>query len=307
VPDSLCTTKPACADDSKFYSSRSSTYSAILPQRDYFLPYGSGVCAGFLGNDTVTVGSAKALSYTFGQTTLLPGPDFEPPFNGIAGLAYDIIALPIGSFLPTIFEALIAGGDLEEPILHVYLSSSNNSHTSQFNFGSVDMSVVTAPFVTVPMSLVQPLFGYWMIDVSSFSVDGSVADVQFWGVVDTGTSIITCPPLVCDGIIAKINVTADCSNLDSLPPINFNIAGKDYPMTANQYVVKLPATDADAALISSGRGSEAQYQCQLGVQSFDIGLPQMWILGDTFLRAYSAVFDRGNSNIRFAPAIGDPA
>jgi hypothetical protein len=130
VPDALCTTLPACADDSKFYSSKSSTYSAITPQRDYFLPYGSGVCAGFLGNDTVTVGDAAAVSYTFGQTTLLPGADFDPPFNGIAGLAFDILNLPIGSFLPTIFEGLIAGGDLEEPLLHVYLSSSNNSNTS---------------------------------------------------------------------------------------------------------------------------------------------------------------------------------
>ncbi len=71
VPDEKCTTLPACADDSKFYSSKSSTYAAIVPQKDYFLPYGSGVCAGFLGNDTVTVGDAAAVSYTFGQTTLV--------------------------------------------------------------------------------------------------------------------------------------------------------------------------------------------------------------------------------------------
>lgn len=143
---------------------------------------GSGVCAGFLGNDTVTVGNAAAVSYTFGQTTLLPGDDFSPPFGGIAGLAYDIIALPIGSFLPTVFEALIAGGDLEEPILHVYLSSSNDSHTSDFNFGFVDASAVAGPWTTAPMSLVQPLFGYWMTDVSEITVGGAVADVQFWGV-----------------------------------------------------------------------------------------------------------------------------
>lgn len=83
-------------------------------------------------------------------------------FNGIAGLAYDIIALPIGSFLPTVFEALIAGGDLDEPILHVYLSSTNDTHNSLFNFGRIDESVVAGPWVTHPMALVQPLFGYWM-------------------------------------------------------------------------------------------------------------------------------------------------
>lgn len=176
---------------SKYYSSKSSTYSAITPQRDYFLPYGSGVCAGFLGNDTVTVGDASAVSYTFGQTTLLPGADFEPPFNGIAGLAYDIIALPIGSFLPTIFEGLIAGGDLAEPILHVYLSSSNNSNSSAFNFGAVDESVVTGPFNVVPMSLVQPLFGYWMVDVDSMTVGGVDSDVQFWGVIVRSGDCVT--------------------------------------------------------------------------------------------------------------------
>jgi len=307
VPDSQCTTKPACADDAKYYSAKSSTYAAITPQRDFFLPYGSGVCAGFLGNDTIAVGSAQAADYTFGQVTLLPGDDFEPPFNGIAGLAYDIIALPIGSFLPTVFEALIAGGDLEEPILHVYLSSVNGSTDSAFNFGAVDASVVAGPFQTVPFSLVQPLFGYWMVDVSSIRVAGAVADVQFWGVIDTGTSIITCPPLVCDPIIAKINVTADCSNLASLPPISFNIAGTDYPLTANQYVVKLPATPADAALVEAGRGAEAAFSCQLGVQSFDVGIPQLWILGDTFIRAYTTVFDHGKNNLRFAMAKGDPA
>lgn len=102
-------------------------------------------------------------------------------------------------------------------------------------------------------------------------------------------------------------MTADCSNLASLPPITFNIAGKDYPLTANQYVVKLPATDYDATLVEAGRGDEAAFQCQLGVQSFDVGIPQLWILGDTFIRAYSSVFDRDASNLRFAPAIGDPA
>ncbi len=99
--------------------------------------------------------------------------------------------------------------------------------------------------------------------------------------------------MICDTFINTINVTADCSNLASLPDISFKIQGVDYPLTANQYVVKLP----------DGSGG---FQCQLGVQSFFIGLPQMWILGDTFIRAYTTVFDRGANNVRFAAAAGDP-
>ena len=99
--------------------------------------------------------------------------------------------------------------------------------------------------------------------------------------------------MICDTFINSINVTADCSNLASLPDISFKIGGVDYPLTANQYVVKLP----------DGAGG---VQCQLGVQSFFIGLPQMWILGDTFIRAYTTVFDRGANHVRFAAAAGDP-
>ena len=101
------------------------------------------------------------------------------------------------------------------------------------------------------------------------------------------------------------NVTTDCSNLDTLPPISFEIAGAAYTLTAQQYVVKLPATQADIALIKAGRQAEAAYECQLGLESFSAGIPQLWILGDTFLRAFTTVFDRGANNVRLAPAVGD--
>jgi hypothetical protein len=186
VPDKNCTldTKisPACATDNKFDSSKSSTYQR--DGRDYFLPYGSGVAAGFLGRDDVQVGSVSLSNYTFGQTTVLPGDDFDPPFNGIAGLAYPIIALPIGSFLPTVLDAMINASAIPEPIVHVYLSSANNSNSSFFSFGAVDESVVDGPFTTVPFSLVQPVFGYWMGDITSLEVPSinKTIDVQFWGV-----------------------------------------------------------------------------------------------------------------------------
>ena len=304
VPSSKCTDviiSPACATDKKFFEQNSTTYE--VDGRDYFLPYGSGVAAGFLGRDTVTIGRTRVKNYTFGETTVLPGDDFLPPFDGILGLAYPIISLPIGSFLPTVLDEMIAQQLLPEPIVHVYLDSRNSSRLSTMTFGGVNTSFARGPFVTVPMSLVQPAFGYWMVDVASVKDGrGKVYDEAFWGVVDTGTSIITGPPLVMDPLIAAINVTADCSNLASLPPITFEIAGADYTLTANQYVVKLPATAQDVELVKAGRGGEAAYQCQLGLESFSAGIPQLWILGDTFIRAYTTVFDRGNNNVRFAPA-----
>ena len=110
-----------------------------------------------------------------------------------------------------------------------------------------------------------------------------------------------------DPLIAAINVTADCSNIASLPPISFLIGPNNYTLTANQYVVKLPATEHDVDLVRAGRSSEAAFQCQLGLESFSAGIPQLWILGDTFIRAYTTVFDHGANNVRFAEAVGDPA
>ena len=188
VPDAKCdlAVSPACVTDEKFNENRSSTYQ--VDGRTYFLPYGSGVAAGYLGRDVVTLGSTQVLNYTFGQTTVLPGDDFLPPFSGILGLAYPIISLPIGSFLPTVLDALIAQQLVPEPLVHVYLDSVNSSHNSVFSFGAVNPALARGPFTTVPFSLVQPIFGYWMVDVDKIEVPGEkVYDVQVWGVVDTGT------------------------------------------------------------------------------------------------------------------------
>jgi hypothetical protein len=89
-----------------------------------------------------------------------------------------------------VLDGLIAEKAIPEPILHVYLSSANNDNSSFFEFGAVNTAVVEGPWHEVPLSLAQPALGYWMVDVDSFSVDGAEMDVQFWGVVDTGTSIM---------------------------------------------------------------------------------------------------------------------
>jgi hypothetical protein len=110
-------------------------------------------------------------------------------------------------------------------------------------------------------------------------------------VVDTGTSILTGPTANINPLLAAIgNVSLDCSNLNTLPTINFVIAGKVFDLGPDFYVLQAPD--------NTGKNT-----CQLGLQALDTGLPNMWILGDPFLRKYYTVFDRTNNQVGFALAI----
>jgi len=108
-------------------------------------------------------------------------------------------------------------------------------------------------------------------------------------VVDTGTSVLAGPSSKLDPIIQQIgNVTEDCSNVDKLPTISFSLAGKDFDLGPDFYVIR--QTD--------DKGKEV---CQLGIQGVNAGVP-IWILGDPFLRKYYTVWDADEQRVGFALA-----
>lgn len=302
VPSSNCTDiklSPACAWQTKYYANESSTFLPCNMARcDFLLPYGSGTVIGKLANDTVTVGglALPADATPFGEVIAEPGQAFNDGFfNGILGLAYPIIALPLESFLPGPFDVMIKEKLLPEDIFSVYLSSTWNDSTSAVIFGGVDTSLFTGALTTIAFDPLQPLLGYWCVTLQEMTINGVVVKgtTNAIGVLDTGTSIITGPPKWFGPVIAQINVTADCSNLASLPPISFKLGGKEFPLTANEYVIKSPGA------------TPGTYECLLGLMEFDAGINSLFILGDTFLRRYYSVFDRTHNNVQLATAVGD--
>eukprot|EP00887_Chlorella_sp_A99_P000693 scaffold5.g693.t1 len=82
----------------------------------------------------------------------------------------------------------------------------------------------------------------------------------------------------------------DCAKVPSMPSVTFTFGGKDFTLSAEQYVLKI--------------GSFGQEECMSGFMGLEVPPPlgPLWILGDVFIGPYHTVFDYGQERVGFALA-----
>ncbi|CAN9508387.1 unnamed protein product [Ophioblennius macclurei] len=291
VPSTYCVSE-ACALHQRFRAFDSSTFHH--DGRRFGIHYGSGHLLGVMARDTLQIGNLTIPNQEFGESVYEPGSAFLlAKFDGVLGLGYPKLAEILGN---PVFDNIMAQKSVDEPMFSFYISSAadGSSREGELLIGGVDESFYDGPINWLPLTAK----GYWQIKMDSVSVQGmkSFCTHGCQAIVDTGTSLIAAPTQETMALHQLIGATpinmgefvVDCTRLSSLPHVTFVLGGKEYTLSAQQYVRKD---------VLDGREF-----CFSGFQANDIITPQgpLWILGDVFLRQYYSVFDRGQDRVGLA-------
>lgn len=268
----------ACKNHNLYNPSQSSTY--VENGESISIAYGSGSCSGELVQDTVNLAGAEITKVVFGGMTSLSS-DFEGSgFDGLMGMAWKAIA---EDNVTPVFQYMYEQGLVEDNSFSFYLTPSADENGSMLILGGVNEEYSNGSFNYVTLSSES----YWQIPIDGVKA-GSYSKSSLQGIVDTGTSLLVGPTKVVEDLTKQIgSVSSDCSNVSSLPTITFTLGGVEYPLTSDDYVLKVT--------------QDGETQCVLGLESMDTP-EELFILGDVFIKTYYTHFDFGNSRVGFAPA-----
>ncbi|XP_068541659.1 pepsin A-like [Anas acuta] len=287
VPSVYCSSR-ACANHRRFDPARSSTYRGTTTSVATW--YGTGSMVGVLGYDTVTVGNIQVPNQVFGLSLSEPGSFLaQAPFDGFLGLAFPSIS---SSGATPIFDNMMSQGLVSQDLFSIYLTP-NKQNGSFVLFGGIDDTYFTGNLSWIPLTAQS----YWQIKVDSITMYGRPIACPYGcqAIVDSGTSLLAGPSRSVGNIQYEMGArrspsgvySVSCSYIQLLPDIVFVIAGTQFPLPPQAYILQ-----EDGSCMSGFEG-----------YALPTASGELWILGDIFLRRYYSVFDRANGMVGLAPAV----
>ncbi|XP_034055910.1 napsin-A [Gymnodraco acuticeps] len=283
----------ACWVHHRYNSKKSSTFAKNGTA--FSIRYGRGSLSGFISGDTVSVAGLPVQNQQFGEAVKQPGITFAVArFDGVLGMAYPSIS--VANVTP-VFDSAMAAKLLPENIFSFYISRDPKAAVGgELILGGTDPQYYTGDLHYVNVTRKA----YWQIEMSGVGIGEqlTVCKGGCQAIVDTGTSLIVGPKAEIRALQKAIGALPllmgeywiDCKRIPSLPVISFNIGGKMYNLTGEDYVMK--------------ESQMGQAICLSGFMAMDIPPPAgpLWILGDVFIGKYYTVFDRNADRVGFAPA-----
>lgn len=282
VPSSTCETR-ACGVHEKFDFEQSDTFRNSL--QDFGVQYGTGKVAGIVVQDRVEIGDFN-FTAEFGLVTLLSNEFANFPIDGILGLGLST-ASRMG--VPTVMDRMYDDGIIKSKVFGVTLSRNlDDLNDGQISFGGIDAGKYNEPITYSPN--VSPS-GLWEVSVDKFQVGEFTLDVprDTTALLDTGTSYMLIPPEYALMIHRRIPGAQSADSTYLIPcdtdiDLHFTIAGVRYSIPAVDYIGE-----------PYRRG-----MCISRIAPSNIGGPNVWLLGATFLKTFYSVYDLENNQIGLA-------
>jgi hypothetical protein len=269
IPSVQCTGE-ACDGKDHYNHNTSSTY--VENGEAISISYGTGSMDGYLSQDTVSLAGIDVKKQVFAEATSLAKFFTGQPMDGILGLGFKKIS---EDDVTPVFDNMVSQGLVEKPIFSFYLDNTPGDDNSALIFGEVDPKYYTGDITYAKVTEE----GYWQVKMNEVYVNKKNTDycmlVGCGAIIDTGTSLIVGPKGSIIDLLRKVKVEKDCSNIDSLPEIEFEIDKVKYALSAEQYVIRE----------DTGNG----VQCAAGFDYMD-NVP-FWIMGDVFIRGFYTIFD----------------
>lgn len=166
---------------------------------------------------------------------------------------------------PTPFSNLMKSSRCTQKVFAFWLNRNENDNKNggELTVCGTDPNHYTGDIIYTPVTRKQ----YWEFQADRVQVDQTIVSSNFRAIADTGTTLIIGPPSDVKRIFDLIKLPygssggtlVSCNAINTLPPISFVIASRQFTLTPQDYVVK-----------QSGR-------CFVGFSGSDMG---MWILGD---------------------------
>eukprot|EP00028_Trichosphaerium_sp_Am-I-7-wt_P002525 CAMPEP_0168524090 /NCGR_PEP_ID=MMETSP0405-20121227/10424_1 /TAXON_ID=498012 /ORGANISM="Trichosphaerium sp, Strain Am-I-7 wt" /LENGTH=347 /DNA_ID=CAMNT_0008546193 /DNA_START=400 /DNA_END=1443 /DNA_ORIENTATION=+ len=299
VPSEKCPFSDwACDLHNRYYSTKSSTY--VANGTLWNITYGSGAASGFVSQDTVTIGDLNIMKQQFGEATAESSLGFDvAEFDGLLGLAFETISV---DHTTPVFYNIMSQKLIQNNLFGFYLSNKpGTAGGGELDFGEADSARYSGTIEFTKLTSDT----YWEFGVQDFKLGGTSLN---WcsgspcsAIADTGTSLIAGPESLINPLNQKLGaiivpgvgeaVFASCNVTDTLPNVDVVINGKTFTLTPQDYVLKINAL--------------GQSECVSGFlgTKFPPPIKSLFILGDVFIRKYYTVFDFGNKQVGFAPAV----
>lgn len=218
--------------------------------------------------------------------------DFDDaPFDGILGLGLQGTSdsgFGKGGDRFSIIKQLAKQGYLQDAMFVLRLG---NTGKSELLFGDVDeTSLVGDRLLWVPLSIEAD--GQWQIRVSDLTLNGALQNFSPMEVViDSGTSLLAPDKELARWMQGRLT-PEDCDAVNTLPKLGLRLPnGGTLTMLPSDYVDRLDGKCSLAVM-------------PLNVSSSSRRLAPRIILGDSFLRRFTTVFDLGRRRIGFGVARG---